>query len=702
MSTAALLIEIGCEEIPARMIAPAAAELGRRIGEILDQAALAHGALTVWGGSRRLAVRIEDVLGRQGDREQLTLGPPAAIAFDSAGRPTTAALGFAKKQGIAADLLTTIENEKGAYAGVRTHVAGRSLGEILAEALPPAVSGMSFPKTMRWAEGRHRWVRPVHWVVALHGALSLPIELFGIATTGGSMGHRFLAAGPVPLRHADDYVAALERARVVVDPAVRRVRLCEALEGGASELGGRLLEDPGLLDEVIDLVEWPGVVAGRFETKFLDLPRELLVTTLRHHQKCFSVQDDAGTLVSGFLAVTNTMGDPGGHIRRGNEWVVGGRLEDARFFWNEDRQAPLESRLPRLAGVVFHAKCGSYADKSERLESLALEIARALELGEADGRTVRRAARLAKADLVTALVGEFPELQGIIGGLLLGAEGAEPEVAHAVYQHYRPSGRSDAIPPTTTACVVALADKLDTVTQLIGAGERPTGSRDPLGLRRVANGIFRIVIERSMPLSLQTLWDLTPGQHADVLTFFQERLFAFLKEEGYSAPEIWAVVRPRISEYEFHTWSLADLVARLEAIKQVRGRDDFRHLVKLTERVDNILTKNAETFLHLVEQGGLPAPMESAEAALDLERLLERCEPIVARESERRSYSEIVAVLSSLIEPVDRFFQDVLVLDPADPAATLRRYDLLVRSRNLLTRHFDIRELAGEAERRAA
>jgi len=696
-----LLIEIGCEEIPARMIPAAASELARRLEQILDRSGLSHGPATAWGGSRRLAVRVEGVQGRQSDREQTILGPPASIAFDGEGHPTPAALGFAKKQGVGAEDLRTIENKKGSYVGVSTRVAGRSIGEVLGEALPDAVRGMPFPKTMRWAEGVHRWVRPVHWFVALHGDEVLPLRLFGVAAGNRSAGHRFLGQGSVDLQNVESYIDALERARVVVDPALRRERLTAALHLGAREVGGRLVEDPLLLEEVVDLVEWPGVVAGSFDAKYLELPRELLVTTLRHHQKCFSVQDDDGALLPAFLAVTNTEGDVSGHIRRGNEWVVGGRLEDARFFWNEDRESSLESRLPQLDGVMFHARCGSYADKSERLEAMAAGIAATIGLeGEATD-SIRRAARLAKADLVTSLVGEFPELQGVVGGLLLEQEGAGPEIVRPVYEHYRPAGRTDSMPGSRGAGVVALADKLDSVAELIAAGERPTGSRDPLGLRRAANGMFRIVIEGGLPLSLEALSALAPRRDG-LIDFLHERLVGYLRDCGYSSHEIHAAIRPRVDELEFRGWPLDDLVARLEAVKQVRGREDFRHLVKLTERVDNILAKNAEKFVELAGRAETTPFEEPQTAARELGALLARCEPLASEESGSRHYAGIITILSKFIEPVDRFFQDVLVIDPQKPEATLHRRDLLVRLKDVLTRYFDIRELAGQADRRTS
>lgn len=697
MSGAPLLLEIGCEEIPARMIPPAAAELRRRVEQILDRAGLERGAALAWGGTRRLSVRVDAVAARQEDREQLMLGPPAALAFDSDGRPTRAALGFARKLGVAPEQLEVVDNDKGSYVGVDTRTPGKELGELLAAELPAAVAGMPFPKTMRWAEGEHRWVRPVHWLLALHGERALELTLFGVRSGRCSAGHRFLGSPRVEVPHPDAYVQALEAARVVVDPAARRERLGAALQAAARELGGCAVPDDELLREVVDLVEWPGVVAGRFDPAYLDLPRELLVTTLRHHQKCFSVQDADGELLPAFLAVSNTDRDPSGHVQRGNEWVVGGRLDDARYFWGEDRKVALAERLPRLTGVVFHAACGSYADKSQRVAELAQRLARALDLDDGQAADAVQAARLAKADLLTSLVGEFPELQGVIGGLLLEHEGARSAVARGVAQHYRPAGPADDPPASPCGAVVSVADKLDSIARLVEAGERPSGSRDPLGLRRAANGLLRVVGERGWPLSLEALVALGGGG-SELSEFLQERLLGTLRDAGFTPNEIRSAIRPRVAEREFLAWELPDLLSRLEAVRTVRGREDFRRLVQLTERVDNILAKNEAKFVEFATVGDPRSHKETQAAALALAERLDGAEPQFAGRSSARDYAGVLALLAEFIDPVDRFFNDVLLIDPADPAATLWRRDLLARLREQLTRYFDIRELAGQAE----
>ncbi len=693
-----LLLEIGCEEIPARMIPRAAAEFGRRVLETLDRAGLSHGDSEVWGGSRRLAVRVSGVQARQEDRRELMLGPPAKVAFDENGRPTGAAIGFAKKQGVDPASLTPQETDRGTYVGFTRDVQGKTLGAVLAESLPESIAGMPFPKSMRWFDGSMRWVRPVHWVVALHGSEILPLTVFGVEAGRISSSHRFLSSGQVTVASAEKYEETLQRGQVLVDPEARRRRMVAALNEAAGESGWTCVADPGLLDEVVDLVEWPGVVAGRFDDAFLDLPRELLITTLRHHQKCFSVQDSQGALVAGFLAVTNTDRDPAGHIRRGNEWVVIGRLEDARFFWSQDRRRTLESRAAKLEGVAFHGKVGSYAAKADRMQSLAERISDRLGLSPDERQHAGLGARLAKIDLVTETVGEFPELQGKVGGLLMEADGLPAEAARAVYSHYQPAGPDDEVPPTMAGRVVALADKLDTTTELIRIGEVPTGSRDPLGLRRASSGMLRIILDSHWALSVADLHRLSDGSD-ELPAFLADRLASFLRDRGYTPNEILSVFRPKVSAEEAIERSLPDLVARLESIRTVRARPDFAHLVDLTKRVDNILTKGVSDFEACAKEVGNHEGYEEEQApARDLWAMVEGSVDRIETGAESKRYDEVIEILSEFVDPVERFFVDVLVVDPGNPRATLYRKELLTRLRGVLTRCFDIRELAGQAE----
>ncbi|HEX5044292.1 MAG TPA: glycine--tRNA ligase subunit beta [Candidatus Polarisedimenticolaceae bacterium] len=694
---APLLLEIGCEEIPARMIGGAAADLAARVTEVLESAGLTHGGAVGWGGSRRLAVRVEGVPERQPDRDEQVLGPPVKAAFAADGAPTQALLGFARKQGIDVALLAPVETERGTYAGFRRSVSGKPLEEVLQDAFPRVVEGMSFPKTMRWAEGKHRWVRPVHWLLALHGARPLALSLFGVAAEPASRGHRFLAAGPVPVPAPDDYAPALARACVVVETEERRRRIESLLHAAAAAEGGTLVADPPLLDEVADLVEWPGVVVGRFDASFLELPREILVTTLRHHQKAFSVARD-GRLLPLFLSVANTDRDPRGHVRRGNEWVVSGRLTDARFFWEEDRARTLRARLPELERVQFHKEAGSYARKAERVAGIAGTLASLLAeegVAIASAAEVKDAAALAKADLVTSLVGEFPELQGIVGGLLLSAEGGGERVAAAVAEHYRPAGQGDRIPETPLGCLLSVADKLDTIHVLLRAGERPSGSKDPFGLRRAVNAVCRVLLESRWPLSLRALW-AAAGEDAATWIFLEERLGLFFLDRGFSGPEVRAVLRAAGGAAALQA-PLADLEARLQAVREQRESAELLRMAELTKRIANIGPQAARMIA--AWSGFRPAAswVDPVPAGAALQEEVRSASADVAELRQRGEYRALVARLSSLAAPVARFFEDVLVLDPEDRDATHHRAALLEELRALLTSSFDLTQLGGEA-----
>jgi glycyl-tRNA synthetase beta chain len=688
-----LLIEIGCEEIPARMIGAAAEDLRLRVSAVLDQAGIERGSSTAWGGARRLAVRIENVSAKLPGKDEMVLGPPATAAFRDDGTPTSAGYGFAKKQGIDPDALQKIKTEKGLYAGFHRSVAERTLSELLAGALPASIAAMTFPKTMRWGAGEHRFVRPVHWVIALHGADVVELSVLGTASGRSSDGHRFLAPGPIVIAHADRYVEALRAARVLVDPVDRRAALTSALDAAARAVGGTAVQDDALLDEVVDLVEWPGVVAGRFDASFLDLPQEILVTTLKHHQKSFSVRGKDG-LLPAFLSVANTDRDAAGHIRRGNEWVVVGRLDDARFFWDEDRKRSLASRVDDLKRVTFHKKLGSYEDKTTRMTALAGAIAEKLGAFVVEPSVAVEAARLSKADLVTGLVGEFPELQGIVGGLILRAEGAPVDVAAAVAEHYKPAGADDSIPASAAGCVVSIVDRMDTITGLIRAGETPTGSRDPFGLRRAATGVFRILAERGWPISMNDLLGWSANE-AGVRAFLEDRLDNWLADRGYTTNEIEAVRRSKVNPTDFDRWTLANILARLDVVATLRGRTDFAKLVELTKRVDNILDKQSGSGLGRNEGSAYTERQGTALALLEAHDALQ---PLVLAASSTNDFSTVIDHLSGLVAPVAKFFDDVLVLDPANPAATRWRCELLAKVRTTVTRDFDIRELAGQAD----
>jgi glycyl-tRNA synthetase beta chain len=503
----------------------------------------------------------------------------------------------------------------------------------------------------------------------------------------------------VDIDRPENYLKRLEDALVVVQQELRQSRIQTALDKASKQAGGELIPDPDLLSEVSQLIEWPGVVCGEFPRSYLALPRELLVTTLRYHQKCFSIQSARGELMPGFLAIANTDRDPSGNIKRGNEWVVAGRLEDARYFWNEDRKHTLATRSSGLSGMILHSEIGTYADKARRMQQLAGRIAGHLTFAADQIDLCREAAFLAKNDLLSGTVGEFPELQGIVGGLLLGAEGANDALARAVYEHYRPAGPTDTIPESSAGCIVAVADKLDNLAGFVGIGQAPTGSRDPFGLRRAANGLFRIIIDCKWEISIEDLVEFVEGD-SELVSFLTERLQSSLKELGFTVNEVRAVFRPKIQVTQVMKMTLPDLVARLEAIKTVRSREDFAHLVDLTKRVDNIVTKNSTLIDGMQKTSTAVEYVEKTKAATVLAELIDARTKSIHSDAAGRRYMDVVKQFAEFIDPVELFFEKVLVLDPEDVGATHSRIELVVSLNNLLTDVFDIRELAGQASRR--
>src|SRR5262245_50869986 len=525
-----LLLEIGVEELPAAWLPGLTKQLSEKMLARLKATRLTpDAAVESFSTPRRLTARIGGMPERQEDLDETVSGPPVSAAFDGSGQPTPAAIGFAKKQGIAVDAIERVTTEKGEYIAARKHTRGKSTVDVLPEILGGLLRDLTFPKQMHWdamlEDGRGELVcgRPIRWLLYLYGGRVVPFTIArmpGAASvqvqevTSGAVtyGHRFLATSgragrSVKVRSFDEYRARLPEHFVVLDHAERRDRVARELESKARKLGGRvpLRDHAALIDEVADLVEYPGVVAGFYERGFLDLPHEVLTTTLVHHQHFFPVVNEKGELKEAFLAVVNTQPSDERMIAKNAERVVTARLRDARFFWESDRKTPLEDRLERLHTVVFHKKlqASSYRDKAERIERLARTIASDV-FGAADqAEHAATAARLCKADLVTDMVFEFPELQGVMGGIYAREEGLPPQVWKAIYYHYLPVGVEADAPPSRaqlgdgakTWAAVSIADKSDTLVSLFGAGEKPTGSRDPFGLRRQAHGLLRILAD---------------------------------------------------------------------------------------------------------------------------------------------------------------------------------------------------------------
>jgi glycyl-tRNA synthetase beta chain len=683
---AEFLFEIGLEEVPARMIAGAQAELQRRITSMLCAQNLMAAADVVLARSystpRRLSVFVPNVFERQADSSAKAWGPSAKIAFKD-GQPTTAAEAFARKNNIAVSKLKIESNDKGDYVVAETATKGRSASEVIASELPKELAGIYWAKNMTWRAGRpERFVRPVRWLLALLGQMVVPVEFGGKTAGRTTRGHRVLAVDEViPVGIPDEYEQTLLDAYVVADVEARRQTIRKALDRvtRAAGVGLRWREDHALVDTVTHLTEWPSVVLGSFEPEYLKLPEQVLVTVMRDHQKYFAVEDPNGKLAPHFLAVLNTKADADGEavIRHGNERVLRARFNDARFFWEFDQRVPLMERVALLEKVTFQKDLGSYAAKTERVSAVAASLAGLVkERGsKVDEAALGEAARLAKTDLTTELVKEFTELQGQVGGLYARAQGFSATVGDAIYDQYLPKSMEDSVPRTAEGALLAMADKVDTIVGMFGLGLEPTGSKDPFALRRAANGIVKILAEGEPALPL-TLGDVVDAASPDetvrmrVEIFFAERLEFYLRDaKGQAYDVVKAVLAAGANDVK-------DAVARAEAVTAVRGSDDFAAVSAAFKRMKNILEQAEEKGIEAgsdVNEALLVDPAEQLLAGqLDAVLMLVK---MPGAEMDYRSTLEKIATLRG---PVDAFFDSVMVMAP-EPEIRANRLALLRR-----------------------
>ncbi|MGA9672094.1 MAG: glycine--tRNA ligase subunit beta [Terracidiphilus sp.] len=697
------LLEIGLEEVPARMIAGAEAELGRRVSELLTRERLlgAGGKVTTYSTPRRLAVLVEDVLGAQADTEEKLTGPSWKVAFKE-GAPTAAAEAFAKKAGVAVAALEKITNAKGEYVGATVKRLGRAAAELLAAELPKEVLGLYWAKNMYWRAGKpERFVRPVRWVVALLDSAVVPLEIAGIAAGNVSRGHRILhGAAPVIVDVAKNYAEKLRAASVVVDVAERRHIIRKALDAATRTVAGaRWREDEALIETVVHLTEWPSVVLGNFEPEYLELPEEVLVTVMRDHQKYFAVEGADGTelqmgpapyyrkLMPHFLAVLNTKVDEEGAaiIRHGNERVLRARFKDARFFWDFDQKTSLEDRVENLKAVTFQKELGSYHWKTEQnlaavraliaiLPRTEMGLPRTAAGGIVDEHSLLLATRLAKTDLTTELVKEFTELQGIIGGQYALVQGHGGVVAQAINDQYKPASTEDGIPQTPEGQLLGLADRIQTLGAMFSAGLEPTGSKDPYALRRAANGIVKILAESEMPITIIDLLARqtevlnrlqNTGTDAKLIGFLRERLHFYLKDvRGFAYDVVNAVMGNILYDRIGAGWDdVRDAIARAEALTEVRGSEDFAAISAAFKRIKNILRQAEEKGFAIQAAYGVVLSAEAQQLADAAAALA----PEVALLRQERAYGEALAAIATLRPVVDAFFDKVMVLDP-DPA----------------------------------
>ena len=663
---AEFLFEIGLEEIPARMIAGAQAELQRRVVGMLERERLcgAGVASRSFATPRRLAVWVGEVWARQEDVSEEMVGPSAKVAYKD-GVATPAAAAFAKKAGIAVEALQTVTNAKGEYLAATVVKAGRAAAEVIAEELPKELAGIYWAKNMYWRAGRpERFVRPVRWMVALLGTVSVPVKFGGKTAGDVTFGHRVLAVDAgIKVESPGSYEESLRKNFVVVDVEIRRQRIRKELDRVCRTVeGARWREDHELVETVTQLTEWPAVVLGGFEAEYLALPEEVLVTVMRDHQKYFAVEDKAGKLAPCFLAVLNMEASDAGLavIRHGNERVLRARFNDARFFWEFDQRTPLQERVLLLEKVTFQKDLGSYAAKSERVRKVAshlaqLVVSRGVGL---DAAALDEGVVLGTTDLTPVLVKEFTELQGVVGGLYARAQGIGAAAADAIYDQYKPVSMEDSVPRTVEGAVLAIADKADTIAGMFGLGLEPTGSKDPFALRRAANGIVKILAESQVDLRL-ALGDVAAaggGGVEKVRGFLAERLEFYLREAKGQAYDVVKAVLAAGSE------EVRDAVARAEAVTAVRGGEDFAAVSAAFKRMKNILAQAVEKGF--ATSGGVDAALlsDAAEKAL-WERSAGLASEVASLRSERR-YRVALEKIATLRPQVDAFFDAVMVMVP--------------------------------------
>jgi len=673
---AEFLLEIGLEEVPARMIAGAEAELGRRVKDLLTLERLLgpDAKVTTYSTPRRLAVLVEDVKAHQAEIVEQLTGPSWKVAFKEE-IPTAAAEAFAKKAGVAVSALSKVTNAKGEYVSATVKRPGRAAAELLAAELPKEVLGLYWAKNMYWRAAKpERFVRPVRWVVALLGSKVVPLEIAGIAAGKKSRGHRVLhGEKPVAVDQASHYVETLRAAHVVADVAERRHIIRKALDAVTRTVeGARWREDTALIETVVHLTEWPSVLLGGFETEYLALPEEVLVTVMRDHQKYFAVEGPDGKLAPHFLAVLNTeVNDEGwAIIRHGNERVLRARFKDARFFWDFDQKIKLVDRVESLKNVTFHKELGSYSDKTVQNSFVALRLQRILEsksFAGIDYSALGSALGLAKTDLTCELVKEFTELQGIIGGLYAKAQGLGDKVGHAIYDQYIPASTDDAIPSSVEGQLLGLVDRIQTIISMFRIGSAPTGSKDPFALRRAANAIVKILAESLLPLTLSELIAASAGQTTSeeankinaeaVEAFLRERLHFYLKDvRGFAYDVVSAVLAAGADD-------VRDAIARAEALAAARESADFAAISAAFKRIKNILRQAEEKGFALDSSNDTQLAPEAKQLSFAAKRLSAG----VADLRQQRAYGEALVLIATLRPAVDTFFDKVMVLDP-DPA----------------------------------
>jgi glycyl-tRNA synthetase beta chain len=675
MSAKELFLEIGSEEIPAGFIPRALAEMEAIIARELTNARLSFGEVKTLGTPRRLALMVKDIPAVQPDAEITATGPSRKAAFDSDGKPTKAAEGFARGQGVDVAGLKIVTTDKGEYIAATKQETGRPTHLILAEILPRLVTEIPFKKSMRWGDLDVRFARPIHWILAIFDGSVIPFSFGTVASGAVSRGHRFMANIPFPVRDYAHYLEECERHFVIPDPERRKEIIRRETHRVAEAFGGRLLPDEGLLEEVTYLAEYPSAVAGTFPAEFLKVPKEVLITSMRSHQRYFSIVDSDGRLMPGFITINNTLTEDPAVVVKGNERVLRARLSDARFFFEEDQKVKLATRVESLKSVVYQQKLGTSFEKMERFRALAEELAQ--QLNPAVKAQASRAAWLCKADLVSGMVGEFPEVQGIMGREYALLEGEPADVANAIAEHYLPSQAGGELPASDIGAFVSIADKLDTICGCFGVGLIPTGAADPYALRRATIGIIAIILDREYRLSLQALVTQSlellgakltrPREQvaADVVEFFRGR-FTNLLGNDFAADVVDAAVAAGFDD-------LVEVRARIAALAQFKNHPDFEPLTVAFKRVGNIIKSGTDVP---VDPSLFQDPAENGlhEAFLAVKNTVET-------KIADGFWLDALTDIASLRGPVDAFFDKVMVMAEDERIRTNRLALLTVIAR---------------------
>ncbi len=672
MEKSDLVVELGTEEIPAWMVEGAANQFTRNLTDGLKAARLDSALEAVWYTPRRIIVGLSGIPVRQEDLSETVIGPPKRVAYDAQGVPTKAATAFAEKNGASLSRVKIVETPKGVYLSVVRKVRGLRTNDLLRELIPDAIAKIQFPKAMHWSPDKFRFARPLRWIAALYRGRIVRFQVADVTSGAVSSGHRFLGKQRIPVSSLAQLKMALFDNGVVAVPSEREARIREGLRRETEACGGELLLDEELVKTVTNLNEFPSVIRGGFDEKFLALPQEILVTVMREHQKYFSVSGKNAMLLPVFLAVINLKSDGSEKIRQGHERVLRARLADASFFWETDRKTRLGDRLNALRSVLFQEKLGSYFDKTQRILNLLPRLAEIGGIPASSGELLS-AARMAKCDLVTEMVKEFTDLQGIVGGLYARAEGYPEAVWRAIYEHYLPKSTSSPSPSGINGALLALADRLDTVCGCFSAGLVPTGSKDPFAVRRQGNGIIKILLDHRMKASMEQMIDWALSAYStsaraqlkvDLKDFFVGRLRFILEETGYSYDSINAGLAAGSDDP-------LDARERVRALQEMRGDADFLSVASNFRRVVNILATQPAEGRESPEEKLLTEPAEQV-----LWKSYLAIVPAVEEARSQHDYGSALRALASLRHDVDSFFDQVLVMDE-NPAVRKNRLTLL-------------------------